>query len=34
VEKHVANLFMKLDLPADDEQRHRRVMAVIHFLQA
>jgi DNA-binding NarL/FixJ family response regulator len=34
VEKHVANIFMKLDLPPDDQQRHRRVMAVVHFLQA
>lgn len=34
VEKHVANIFMKLDLPPDDEHRHRRVMAVVHFLQA
>jgi DNA-binding NarL/FixJ family response regulator len=32
VEKHVANIFMKLDLPADDDQRHRRVMAVVHYL--
>lgn len=32
VEKHVANIFMKLDLPPDDEERHRRVMAVIRYL--
>ena len=32
VEKHVASIFMKLDLPADDEQRHRRVMAVVRYL--
>ena len=34
VEKHVANIFAKLDLPADDGHRHRRVMAVIHYLNA
>lgn len=34
VEKHVANIFMKLDLPADDEQHQRRVMAVLRYLQA
>jgi DNA-binding NarL/FixJ family response regulator len=32
VEKHVANIFMKLDLPADDERHQRRVMAVIRYL--
>jgi DNA-binding NarL/FixJ family response regulator len=32
VEKHVANIFMKLDLPADDGQRHRRVAAVVQYL--
>jgi len=32
VEKHVANIFMKLDLPADDDQRHRRVAAVVQYL--
>ena len=32
VEKHVANIFMKLDLPPDDDQRHRRVSAVVHYL--
>lgn len=32
VEKHVANIFMKLDLPPDDEEHHRRVMAVIRYL--
>jgi DNA-binding NarL/FixJ family response regulator len=34
VEKHVANIFTKLDLPPDDGHRHRRVMAVIHYLNA
>jgi DNA-binding NarL/FixJ family response regulator len=32
VEKHVASIFMKLDLPPDDEQHHRRVMAVVQYL--
>lgn len=32
VEKHVANIFMKLDLPAGDDQRHRRVVAVVQYL--
>jgi DNA-binding NarL/FixJ family response regulator len=31
VEKHVTNIFTKLDLPPDEEQ-HRRVMAVLAFL--
>lgn len=31
VEKHVSNIFMKLDLPATDEH-HRRVLAVLSFL--
>jgi DNA-binding NarL/FixJ family response regulator len=31
VEKHVANIFMKLNLPPDDH-RHRRVAAVVHYL--
>ena len=34
VEKHVANILMKLDLPPDDEQHHRRVMAVIQYLNS
>jgi len=34
VEKHVANIFMKLDLPPDDEDRHRRVMAVVRYLNS
>jgi DNA-binding NarL/FixJ family response regulator len=34
VEKHVANIFMKLDLPPDDEQHHRRVMAVVRYLNS
>lgn len=32
VEKHVANIFMKLDLPPDSGQHHRRVMAVVRYL--
>ncbi|HEX4010966.1 MAG TPA: response regulator transcription factor [Solirubrobacteraceae bacterium] len=34
VEKHVANIFMKLDLPPDDDQRHRRVAAVVQYLRS
>ncbi|MEV6923536.1 response regulator transcription factor [Dactylosporangium sp. NPDC051485] len=33
VEKHVKNIFTKLDLPPDDEQ-HRRVLAVLAYLQS
>lgn len=33
VEKHVANIFVKLDLPPNDEEHHRRVMAVVHYLR-
>ena len=33
VEKHVRNIFTKLDLPPDDEQ-HRRVLAVLTFLRS
>jgi DNA-binding NarL/FixJ family response regulator len=32
VEKHVANIFTKLDLPVGDERHQRRVMAVIRYL--
>jgi DNA-binding NarL/FixJ family response regulator len=32
VEKHVGNIFMKLNLPPDDEQ-NRRVLAVLMFLR-
>ena len=34
VEKRVASIFMKLDLPPDDEQHHRRVMAVVRYLNS
>ncbi|HEY6427854.1 MAG TPA: response regulator transcription factor [Acidimicrobiales bacterium] len=34
VEKHVTNIFMKLDLPHDDELHHRRVMAVVRYLES
>ena len=33
VEKHVANIFSKLDLPVSD-QDHRRVLAVLRFLES
>ncbi len=33
VEKHVTNIFTKLDLPRDDEQ-HRRVLAVLTYLRS
>ena len=29
VEKHVASIFMKLDLPPGDDNHHRRVTAVV-----
>jgi DNA-binding NarL/FixJ family response regulator len=34
LEKRVASIFAKLDLPADDEQTHRRVMAVVRYLNS
>ena len=33
VEKHISNVFSKLDLPASDDD-HRRVLAVLTFLRA
>jgi len=34
VEKYVASIFTKLDLPPGDEQHDRRVMAVIQYLNS
>jgi DNA-binding NarL/FixJ family response regulator len=34
IEKHVTNIFMKLDLSWDDELHHRRVMAVVRYLES
>ena len=34
VEKHVTNIFMKLDLRPDDDLYHRRVMAVVRYLES
>jgi len=34
LEKRVASIFTKLDLPPDDEQTHRRVTAVVRYLSS
>lgn len=34
ISKHTSNIFMKLDLDADDDSNNRRVLAVIAYLQA
>jgi DNA-binding NarL/FixJ family response regulator len=34
LEKRVASIFTKLDLPPGDEQTHRRVMAVVRYLNS
>lgn len=34
VEKHVANVFAKLNLPPDDGQHSRRVLAVVRYLNS
>jgi len=34
VEKHVANVFAKLNLPPDDDQHSRRVLAVVRYLNS
>lgn len=34
VEKHVSNLFAKLDLPPEDRDHHRRVLAVLRWLES
>lgn len=34
VEKHVASIFAKLDLPTDATSHHRRVLAVLTYLRA
>ena len=30
----MASIFMKLDLPAENDERHRRVMAVVQCLNS
>jgi DNA-binding NarL/FixJ family response regulator len=34
VEKHIASIFLKLDLPPDSGQYHRRVMAVVRYMNS
>ncbi|MFB9177548.1 response regulator [Dactylosporangium sucinum] len=33
VAKHIGNVFVKLDLPANDDDQHRRVRAVLEYLR-
>jgi DNA-binding NarL/FixJ family response regulator len=34
VGKHIASIFMKLDLPPESDEHHRRVMAVVRYLNS
>ena len=33
ISKHTSNIFIKLDLAADDDSNNRRVLAVLAYLQ-